>query len=201
MVSVLGYAALVVAIGGSLGMLQGPAAMQVRPIFLLIPLGLALGAVYGIARFAHFPKINDVNGQQQLLIAVGIVLAACVGVMSGEFTVTLQWPSKAAAIVGISTGLALVGAWIERDASLPGAKISVLLLYVASGLIALSTLLTNLPPSTFWVVSAIIPAWQARRQVSLGELEASFRLLNAATRMFLWVLAVALWLPALLLYR
>jgi hypothetical protein len=110
-------------------------------------------------------------------------------------------PSTGAWVAGITLGLVLVGAWIERDASLPGAKIAVLLLYVASSLTAISTLLTNLPPASFWVVSAIIPAWQARRLVGRGELEASFRMLNASTRLFVAVLVVALWLPALLLYR
>jgi len=72
---------------------------------------------------------------------------------------------------------------------------------LAAGLVAISTLLTSLPPSAFWVISAIIPAWQARRLALRGESALAARMLQAAVRLFVAVLGVALILPALLLLR
>ena len=201
MIAALVYAALAVAIGSALGLMRGPAAIMANPAFLLLTYGFVALIIFLVRRFYGFPRIRELARSRQWLTAFGIAISTSVVVALSEFTLLWAMPSTGAWVAGMTLGLVLVGAWIERDASLPGAKIAVLLLYVASSLTAISTLLTNLPPASFWVVSAIIPAWQARRLVGRGELEASFQMLNSSTRLFVAVLVVALWLPALLLYR
>jgi hypothetical protein len=201
MTAALGFAVIAVALGAGLAFQRGASSLAVHPVLVLIPLFVSFAAIVAIARFARLPGIQEVPRRRQLLFGVGIVLATGVAVVSTEATLLLQWPSRGAMVVGLALGLALVGAWIERDASPPGAKIAVLLLYLAAGITALSTLMTNLPPSVFWVISAVIPAWQARRLVAKDELQAAFRLLNAATKVFVAVLTVALWLPVLLMHR
>lgn len=201
MTGALGFAALAVAIGVAIGLLSGPPALTADPISALLPLGFLGLTVFGMIRFSALPRINKVGRQQQLVIAVVIVAVTLLTIVASEVSLTLSMPTSASWVAGFCVGLALVGAWIERDASLPGAKIAVLLLYVACGVAAISTLLTNLPASSFWIISAVIPAWQARRLVGRGELEASFRLLNSATKIFLGVLAAAVWLSALVPFR
>ena len=201
MTAALGFAVIAVALGAGLAFQRGAPSLAVHPVLVLIPLCASFAAIVAIARFARLPELQEVPRRRQLLIGLGIVLATGVVVVSTEATLLLQWPSRGAMVVGLAPGLALVGAWIERDASPPGAKIAVLLLYLAAGITALSTLMTNLPPSVFWVISAVIPAWQARRLVAKDELQAAFRLLNAATKVFIAVLTVALWLPVLLMHR
>jgi hypothetical protein len=188
MIAALVYAALAVAIGSALGLMRGPAAIMANPAFLLLTYGFVVLIIFLVRRFYGFPRIRELARSRQWLTAFGIAISTSVVVALSEFTLLWAMPSTGAWVAGMTLGLVLVGAWIERDASLPGAKIAVLLLYVASSLTAISTLLT-------------IPAWQARRLVGRGELEASFRMLNASTRLFVAVLVVALWLPALLLYR
>lgn len=197
----LGYAALAVMMGGALGLLRGATALAMHPAVLLVPLGATIGALAVMRHLAPFPKFLRIASSRQLLIGLGILAATILLVMASESILILAWPSVASLIAGTGAGLALIGAWIERDASVAGMKLAVLLLYLAAGLVAISTLLTVLPPSAFWVVSASLPAWQARRLVVRGDLAASVRLLNAATRMFVGVLALAVFWPAILLYR
>lgn len=201
MTGALGFAALAVAIGVAIGLLSGPPALTSDPISALLPLAFLFLTVFGMIRFSALPQINKVSRQQQLVVGAVIVTITLLTIVAAEVSLTLSMPSSASWVAGLSVGLALVGAWIERDASLPGAKIAVLLLYAACGLTAISTLLTTLPAASFWVISAVIPAWQARRLVARGELEASFRLLNSATKIFLGVLAAAIWLSALVPFR
>ncbi len=73
--------------------------------------------------------------------------------------------------------------------------------YFLAGATALGTLVASLPPPSFWVVSAALPAWQANRLVSKGDLSEAKRMLEVAIRVYAWVLLVALFLPALLSYR
>jgi len=80
-------------------------------------------------------------------------------------------------------------------------RIRVLLLYLAAGIVALSTLLTSLPPAAFWVVSAVIPAWQARRLALRDQTEDAARMLVVSIRLFMVVLTIALVLPAALMLR
>lgn len=188
-------------IGGALGLFRGAAALAVHPAVLALPFVIAVVAMLTIRRFYLFPQFRQMSSSRQLLMGLVILVLANLLVMASESMMVLDWPSTAGLVAGTGTGLALVGAWIEGDASVSGTKLAVLLLYLAASLVAISTLLTVLPPSAFWVVSAIIPAWQARRLVMRGDLGASVRLMNAATRMFVGVLMVALLWPAMLLYR
>lgn len=197
----LGYAALAVMIGGALGLLRGAAALAINPAALLLPFAVAAGALAVMRHFAPFPKFLQIPSSRQLVMGLGMLLLTVLLVLASESILIFSWPSAAGLVAGTGTGLAFVGAWIERDASTAGMKLAVLLLYLAVGLVALSTLLKLLPPSAFWVVSASLPAWQARRFVVRGDLGASVRLFNAATRMFVGVLALALFLSAILLYR
>lgn len=192
---------MAVVIGGALGLRRGAAALALHPALLALPFAMAIVVLLVLRQFYPFPKFRQVSSSRQLLLGLVLLLSSALLVLASESILVLDWPSVAGLIAGIGTGLALVGAWIEGDASIAGTKLAVLLLYFAAGLVAISTLLTVLPPSTFWVVSAIIPAWQARRLVVREDLEASMRLLNAATRMFVGVLTVALLWPAVLLYR
>lgn len=192
---------MAVVIGGALGLRRGATALAVHPAMLALPLAIAIVTLLVFRHFYPFPKFRQISSSRQLLMGIALLLSSALLVLAAESILVLDWPSVAGLIAGVGTGLALVGAWIEGDASIAGTKLAVLLLYFAAGLVAISTLLTVLPPSTFWVVSAIIPAWQARRLVVREDLESSTRLLNAATRMFVGVLAIALVWPAVLLYR
>lgn len=80
-------------------------------------------------------------------------------------------------------------------------RIRVLLLYLAAGVVAISTLLTSLPPAAFWVVSAVIPAWQARRLALRDQTQDAAKMLAASIRLFIGVLTLALVLPAGLMLR
>ncbi len=201
MSGVLGYAALAVLIGAALGVLRGPVGLLSSPEWLAIPIGLAVAVIVAVHRFVVFPRINQIERGQQLAVGLGIILAACALVAGTESAMTLSLPSSAGWIAGVSVGLSLVGIWIERDPSVAGAKLAVFTIYLGAGLTALSTLYTSLPPSAFWVVSAVIPAWQAKRCAARGDIEVAFRLLRSATRLLIWVLAIALSLPAALLFR
>lgn len=201
MTTALVYALVAVALGMAVALGQREIGWAVHPAWVLLPSLGSLLAVVGVARFVGFPRVLQVTPRRQFALALGIVAASLTVVMATESSLSFQLPSRGGFVVGAALGFAGVGAWIERDASLSGAKIAVLLLYLASGMVAISTLFTNLPPAAFWVVSAIVPAWQARRLVVKGDLRAAFRLLNSSTRVFVAVLVVALWLPALLAQR
>jgi hypothetical protein len=93
------------------------------------------------------------------------------------------------------------GRTTARDQSVVALKNAGIFLYFAAGLAAVSTLYTSFPPAVFWVVSALVPAWQSRRLAKRGDLQESYRMLVAAIRIFMWVLLVAIWLPTALMYR
>lgn len=192
---------MAVVIGGALGLLRGAAALSVHPAVLALPFAVSVLALIAIRHFYPFPKFRQISSSRQISMGLAILLTVSLLVMASESILVLDWPSAAGLVAGTGTGLALVGAWIEGDASISGTKLAVLLLYVAAGLVAVSTLFIFLPPSAFWVVSAVIPAWQARRLAVRNDLDASVRLFNAATRMFVGVLMLGLVWPALLLYR
>jgi hypothetical protein len=78
---------------------------------------------------------------------------------------------------------------------------TVLATYFLTGATAIGTLVAGLPPPAFWVVSAVLPAWQARRLLDREQLDGAARMLEVAFAVYAWVLAVALWLPILLVYR
>lgn len=94
-----------------------------------------------------------------------------------------------------------VAAWFARRLTLANLKVAVILLYVAAVIATALCLVSVLPPSMFWVVSAAVPAWQSWRLMGRAESDRAFQTLRYATRLFLVVMAVALWLPVMLAYR
>jgi hypothetical protein len=73
--------------------------------------------------------------------------------------------------------------------------------YFLTAATAVGTLVAGLPPPAFWVVSSVLPAWQARRLLDRKKLDDASRVLQVAFAVYAWVLVVALWLPIVLVYR
>ena len=73
---------------------------------------------------------------------------------------------------------------------------TVFAVYFLTGATALGTLVAGLPPPAFWVVSAVLPAWQAKRIALRGDLAEAVRMLGVAFSVYAWVLLVALCLTA-----
>jgi hypothetical protein len=197
----LGYVVLAIGIGASLGLLANPNATQLSSLNLFILLVICSTAVFAARRWLFTAR----KVHQQLAIryayAAAVVLIWFLLVIAAESIVSTTLPTPAAMLAGLSLGIAMLGLWIESTPTLWGAKVAVIMLYLACSLIAVATLLTTIPSSTFWVVSAVIPAWQARRLAMRGELAQSYLLVNASIRTMTWVLLVALMLPALLQMR
>lgn len=197
----LGYLASAVLMGGALGLLRGPAAIAANPALLLIPFSLA-AAIQFFGRKAA-PAVPSGGpswgGQLQSALIIGFPIAALV--LASESILVLGWPSAAAAAAGCGAGV-VVGLAAEPMRQTAAAfRIRVLLLYLAAGVVAISTLLTSLPPAAFWVVSAVIPAWQARRLALRDQAPDAARMLVASIRLFMGVLTLALVLPAGLMLR
>jgi hypothetical protein len=95
----------------------------------------------------------------------------------------------------------VVAAWLARRKTLANLKVAVGLLYGAVVAVMILCLVQRLPSSTFWVVSSVVPAWQAWRLMGRANLDRAFQTLRYATRLFLVVMIVALWLPVVLTYR
>jgi hypothetical protein len=100
-----------------------------------------------------------------------------------------------------SAGFVVISELLRRNASERAVSRSVLAAYVLTGVIVIGTVMAVLPPPAFWVVSAVLPAWQAHRLIDRNSPQQALRLLHVSIAVYAWVLAVALWLPALLLYR
>lgn len=200
--SSLGYLALAVLMGGALGLLRGPAAIAVNPAWLLIPFLIAAAAKIFFHQANHVARQSDPDAREQLQAALMTGLPIAVLVLASESILVLDWPSAAGVTAGCGAGVA-AGLMAEPmgRASSSAYRIRVLLLYLAAGIIALSTLLTSLPPAAFWVVSAVIPAWQARRLALRDQMEDAARMLIASIRLFMAVLTIALALPAALMLR
>ncbi len=200
--SSLGYLALAVLMGGALGLLRGPAAIAVNPAWLLIPFLIAAAAKIFFHQANRVARQSDPDAREQLQAALMIGLPIAVLVLVSESILVLDWPSAAGVTAGCGAGVA-AGLMAEPmgRASSSAYRIRVLLLYLAAGIIALSTLLTSLPPAAFWVVSAVIPAWQARRLALRDQMEDAARMLIASIRLFMAVLTIALALPAALMLR
>jgi hypothetical protein len=197
----LGYVVLAIAIGASLGLLANPSASQLSSLNLFILLVVCGAIVVAARRWAWaVPRIHEQPSMRYAYSAL-VVLIWFALVIIAESIVSTTIPTSAAMLTGLSMGMAMLGLWIERTPTLWGAKVAVIMLYMACSLIAVATLLTTIPSSTFWVISAVIPAWQARRLAVRGELAESYLLVRAAIRTMVWVLWVALMLPALLQLR
>lgn len=197
----LAYALLSVAVGGAIGVLRGPGALTTHLGMLMIPLASVGLAGVTLPRFLKLPTLLELDFRRQLLMALGIVFLYCGLVVLAEFVILIGPPSAAAFAVGSCFGLVVLSRWFSDLGGVAAAKISVVLLYLASAMTAIFTLMTDLPPSVFWVISAIIPAWRARQLALTGETAGAEKMLDAAAKVYAGVLLTALWLPALLLYR
>ena len=198
----LGYLASAVLMGGALGLLRGPAAVAVSPAGLLIPFLIAAAAQIFFRKTNATAQQSDPGSRRQLQAAFITGLQMTVLVLACESMLILDWPSAAGVTAGCGAGVA-AGLMAEPmgRASSSAYRIRVLLLYLAAGIVALATLLTTLPPAAFWVVSAVIPAWQARRLALRDQMEDAARMLAASIRLFMAVLTIALVLPAALMLR
>ncbi|NBW01875.1 MAG: hypothetical protein EBR85_09340 [Betaproteobacteria bacterium] len=200
--SSLGYLASAVLMGGALGLLRGPAAIAVNPAVLLIPfLAAAAAQVFGRKASRTAQQSDAPSPQRQFHAALAIGLPIAVLVLASESILVLDWPSAAGITAGCGAGVAAGLTAEPMGLSSSAYRIRVLLLYLAAGIIALSTLLTSLPPAAFWVVSAVIPAWQARRLALRDQMQDAARMLIASIRLFMVVLTLALVLPAILMLR
>ena len=197
----LGYLASAALMGGALGLLRGPAAIAVNPALLLIPFSLAATIQFFGSKAAPALSRGGLSwgGQLQSALMIGLPLVALV--LASESILVADWPSAAAAAAGCGAGV-VAGLVVEpMSQTATSFRIRVLLLYLAAGVVAISTLLTSLPPAAFWVVSAVIPAWQARRLALRDQAQDAARMLAASIRLFMGVLTLALVLPAGLMLR
>ena len=202
MASLFGYILLAIGVGVSAGLLGQATPPTQSVFFLLLALFLiTAGSALGFRRFVHLGPPDRQVPSEYLFHGALLSLGWALLVLLAESAVTHALPSIVGAVAALCFGTALFGLWIERYPTVPGAKIAVVLLYAVCAVIAVSTLVAPMPPSVFWVVSAAIPARQAKRLATRGDLLAAFRLVNAAIRMFVWVLFVALAAPALLQFR
>jgi hypothetical protein len=188
--------------GSALGLLRGPAAIAVNPAWLLVPFLIAAAAQFFFQKGKRAARQSDPGSREQLRAALIIGLPIAALVLASESILVLDWPSAAGVTAGCGAGVAagLLADPMGR-ASSSAYRIRVLLLYLAAGIVAVSTLLTSLPPAAFWVVSAVIPAWQARRLALRDQMEDATRMLVASIRLFMAVLTIALALPAALMLR
>jgi len=196
----LGYLASAALMGGALGLLRGPAAIAVNPALLLIPFSLAATIQFFGSKAAPALSRGGLSwgGQLQSALMIGLPLAALV--LASESILVADWPSAAAAAAGCGAGV-VAGLVVEpMSQTATSFRIRVLLLYLAAGVVAISTLLTSLPPAAFWVVSAVIPAWP-RRLALRDQAQDAARMLAASIRLFMGVLTLALVLPAGLMLR
>ncbi len=202
LLSSLGYLASAVLMGSALGLLRGPAAIAINPAWLLVPFLIAAAAQFFFQKGKRAARQSDPGSREQLRAALIIGLPIAALVLASESILVLDWPSAAGVTAGCGAGVAagLLADPMGR-ASSSAYRIRVLLLYLAAGIVAVSTLLTSLPPAAFWVVSAVIPAWQARRLALRDQMEDATRMLVASIRLFMAVLTIALALPAALMLR
>lgn len=129
------------------------------------------------------------------------VIAAGIAVLQGTDTPIVSRLLDLLVLMAVTGSAFFAGRTTAREQSAVTLKNAGIFLYFAASLAAISTLYTSFPSAAFWVVSALVPAWQSRRLAKHGELQASYRMLLAAISIFMWVLLVAVWLPALMMYR
>lgn len=141
--------------------------------------------MFGTARFA----------------AMVAAIAAGIAVLQGTETPIISRLLDLLVLLAVTGSAFFAGRTTSRDQTAVTLKNAGIFLYFAASLAAISTLYTSFPSAVFWVVSALVPAWQSRRLAKHGDLEQSYRMLLTAIRTFMWVLLVAVWLPALMLYR
>lgn len=201
MFGLAGYAVLAVGIGASLGFLANPSPTDQQKLYALAVLVIAPLVIYPIRRYLTPGPAASYNMSGLFLRGAAIIVGWTLLLAVTQSAITFSLPRLSSLIGGLAFGLALWGLWMERHPTVPGAKIAVMLLYSACAITAIGTLFAHLPPSAFWSVSAVVPAWQARQLVQRKELAAAFRLLNASIQVFVWILFVSLLAPVLLQLR
>lgn len=128
-------------------------------------------------------------------------IAAGLAVLQGTDTPLLSRLLDLLVLLSVTGSTFFAGRTTSRDQSVVALKNAGIFVYFAASLAAISTLYTSFPSAAFWVVSALVPAWQSRRLAKRGDLQASHGMLLVSIRTFMWVLLVAVWLPALMMYR
>lgn len=105
-------------------------------------------------------------------------------------------------LAGVSSlGFIVINEWLRKNPPAQVLRRLVSVAYFLTAATALGTLFAGLPPPAFWVVSAMLPAWQAQRLSMRRQPKEAVRMLGVALGVYAWVLVVALWLPILLSYR
>lgn len=196
-----GYVVLATAVGVSTALLTNPRPDPDQGLYIVIVLiaGLALSAA--TRPFFRSLGVRPEHPRSVLMPAALIVGSWLTLVCLAQMALSGWRPSIAAVISGLVFGLALFALWLEKTPSTERARLAGILLYVASLITAIAAVASVLPPSTLWVISAVIPAWQARRLAGQNHVQSAFAMLNTAIRMFAWVLVVGLAVPALIQFR
>lgn len=135
---------------------------------------------------------------QPLLLVVTVWMTF---VVLAQAAISQSYPTAGGYSAGVAYGLAMFALWLERKPSVDRARIAVFVLYFAAALIALAALMGFVPAAVFWVVSAVIPAWQAGRFAAQHQEQQAFRLIAAAIRLFAWVLTAGLVVTLLIEFR
>lgn len=201
MLSGLALTVIAVAIGAAVGLLTGTDLATVRSEYLLGPLVVGFGlAIFGRRWLTH-PSGSNSGWTQHFQIAALVFVVTSALVLTSEWAVTEAHPSTAGLAASVGLGLVYAGGWLGQVPLMGMAKFAVLALYSAAAVTASATLMTALPPSAFWVVSALIPAWQARKYSKLDELDPAMRFIRVATQIFIAILLCALAIPVLLSLR
>jgi hypothetical protein len=197
----LAFTVIAVAIGAAVGLLTGIDLVAVRPEYLLGPLVAGFGLAILGRRWLTHPSGLKWGWTQHFQIAGLVFAVSCALVLTAEWAVTGMAPSTAGLAASVGLGLVYAGGWLGQVPLMGMAKFAVLALYAAAAVTASATLMTALPPSAFWVVSALIPAWQARKYSKLDELGPAMRFIRVATQIFIAILLCALAVPVLLSLR
>ena len=192
---------ITVAAGAAVGMLSRGDFSAVRFEFLLVPL-LTGWLLMVLARRWLAIRINPTSDWTvHFRIAAGVLIASIALVIASETAITLSVPTAAGISVAVGLALVYAGGWLGQSSSIELTKFAVLSVYAACAVTSGATLVTALPPSAFWVVSALIPAWQARKYSKLNQLAPALRFVGVAVWVYVSILICALGVPVLLLLR
>lgn len=201
MTRTLAYVVLVIVVGASLGLLYDPPVSYTQGLQLVL-----LAAAFSILGFIFYRFFGFQVGTQTSLMQISslgliVVISWAALLAVSESVISMAPPTVMALMTGLSVGMVMFGLWVERGQSRQGTKIAIVLLYLACALVGTTALFAALPSPAFWVISAVVPAWQAQRLLARENLSAAHDLLRAAVRIFIWVLLIAVLLSALLQYR
>ena len=197
----LALTVIAVAIGAAVGLLAGVDLAAVRLEYLLGPLLVGMGTVVMVRRWLARRTSSEAEWLGEFQLAAAVLVATSTLVLASEAAITLGSPSAAGVAAAMGLGLIYAGSWLGRVPVIGMTKFAVLAIYAASAVTAGATIVMALPPSAFWVVSSLIPAWQARKYSKLDELDPAMRFTRVATQIYIAILICALGLPVLLLLR